>query len=78
MCTDSRRKSVGRLRRSVEMMTQRPVTGSLRSSDIDAWDLPNSRAPDTEASNALGYTMRRGWPGVEIDGDHVEAAGTVM
>ena len=33
-CTDSRRKSVGRLRRSVEMMTQRPVTGSLRSSDI--------------------------------------------
>src|ERR671914_2799970 len=33
--TDSRRKSVGRFRRSVEMITQRPVTGSLRSSDIE-------------------------------------------
>src|ERR1700730_3834617 len=28
----STRKSFGRLRRSVEMITQRPVTGSLRSS----------------------------------------------
>src|SRR5229473_6476529 len=28
----SRRKSLGRLRRSVEMITQRPVTGSFRSS----------------------------------------------
>src|SRR5271156_7017887 len=32
MCTLSRTKSVGRLPRSVEMMTQRPVMGSLRSS----------------------------------------------
>src|SRR5271154_6772634 len=32
MCTLSRTKSIGRLPRSVEMMTQRPVMGSLRSS----------------------------------------------
>ena len=32
--TGSRRKSLGRLRRSVEMITHRPVTGSLRSSLI--------------------------------------------
>jgi hypothetical protein len=32
ICTLSRTKSIGRLPRSVEMMTQRPVMGSLRSS----------------------------------------------
>src|SRR5271155_5358180 len=32
MCTLSRTKSIGRLPRSVEMMTQRPVMESLRSS----------------------------------------------
>src|SRR5579863_5180483 len=32
MCTLSRTKSIGRLPRSVEMITQRPVIGSLRSS----------------------------------------------
>src|SRR5688572_7067184 len=34
--TGSSRKSLGRFRRSVEMITQRPVTGSLRSSDIES------------------------------------------
>src|SRR5688572_10482014 len=56
----SNRKSLGRFRRSVEMMTQRPVTGSLRSSGIKGVliDLDNGPA------------------GVELNGHDVEAAGT--
>src|SRR5258708_3916586 len=57
----SNRKSLGRLRRSVEMMTQRPETGSLRSSGIEGVLKQFDRRP------AL----------VEMDRHHVEAARTV-
>src|SRR5262245_21653852 len=55
----SRRKSLGRLRRSVEMITQRPVMGSLRSSgtvECVLVDLDNRHA------------------GFEVYGDHVKTA----
>jgi hypothetical protein len=38
MATDSSWKSESRLLRSVEMMTQRPVTGSFLSSDTGSYD----------------------------------------
>ena len=42
MRTLSRMKSVGRLARSVEMITQRPVIGSLRSSGNESSSAPSS------------------------------------
>src|SRR5262245_32755736 len=57
----STRKSFGRFWRSVEMMTQRPVTGSRRSSGIEG-----------VLENLDRRTLR-----VEVDGDDVEAAASV-
>ena len=63
MCTCSREKSEARLRRSVETMTHRPVTGSLRSSDIvgRAFETPHpapnaSRITSTRTSCAATST----------------------
>jgi hypothetical protein len=39
-------KSEGLLPRSVEMMTHRPVTGSLRSSDIESSSSIKTQAPE--------------------------------
>ena len=81
-CTDSSRKSVGRLRRSVEMITQRPVTGSLRSSDIMqsmAGGIGRlRRTARTYAVNACGYTSIRGGSPSKSIVDHVETARAVV
>src|SRR5580692_4552530 len=74
----SRRKSVGRLRRSVEMMTQRPVTASLRSSGTLV-DVVNGFVPWLEIVHREGVPEdldHRAWP-IEVNRDHVEAARTV-
>src|SRR5207245_268763 len=60
----SKRKSFGRLRRSVEMMTQRPETGSLRSSGI-------------EGVLKQFDCGRAGLAGVEMNRHDVKAAWTV-
>src|SRR6188474_3191564 len=58
----STRKASGRLRRSVEMITQRPVMGSLRSSGISGVEgIPD----DLHVRRVL----------IEPHGDHVESAG---
>ena len=82
ICTDSRRKSVGRLRRSVEMITQRPVTGSLRSSHdiyivVSAGSASADTRPQLQPSKAFSYTSTRGRPRSNDDRDHVESAGLI-
>src|SRR6266508_921442 len=57
----SKRKSFGRLRRSVEMMTQRPETGSLRNSGIES----------------VLKKFDRGRAGIEMHRHDVEAARTI-
>src|SRR5438067_1692156 len=61
----SKRKSFGRFSRCVEMITQRPVTGSLRNSGIERVleDVDDRRArldadrDDVEAARARGQVM---------------------
>ena len=85
----SMRKSFGRLRRSVEMMTQRPVTGSLRSSGkvfgrrsgVQRRSRFALRASDeaprhlTRSLRTRSETLRsRGLVGGQLDRDDVEPA----
>src|SRR5438067_1513010 len=71
----SRRKSLGRFWRSVEMITQRPVTGSRRSSGIESVlnDLHDRIARvemdrhDVEAARAVGYAGAHHVLACEID-----------
>src|ERR1700732_4753393 len=60
--TLTRRKSVGRLPRSVEMMTQRPVMGSLRNSgkaSLLELDQMGTRVQATARYRALYLVWRR-------------------
>src|SRR5262249_52607138 len=64
--TCSRRKSLGRFWRSVEMITQRPVTGSLRSSGIEGvlinghdWPLAQVDGDDVEAARPVALASAR-------------------
>src|SRR5215471_2807647 len=66
----SSRKSLGRLRRSVEMITQRPVTGSFRSSD----KLVGSRLCYVER---VTVHLDRRLAAAKIDRHDVEAASTL-
>ena len=94
MVTDSSWKSERRLLRSVEMMTQRPVTGSFLSSDTGVLRSPECLSARVRLYASARRTCKvrlydRGVEGVSIylnarpaivhvDGDHVEPARAVV
>src|SRR5712691_11604615 len=76
----SRRKSFGRFCRSVEIITHRPVTGSLRSSGISKVRRQMSEVQSQKLERGVKRILeqlddRR--PRVEMDRHDVEAAGAV-
>src|SRR5205823_2930482 len=91
--TRSKTKSLGRFCRSVEMMTQRPVTGSLRSSGKGKLEVrsqksevrsqksevePEDSSPNSDDGVECVLIHLNGGPvRVQLDRDDVEAAGPV-
>jgi hypothetical protein len=86
METDSSWKSERRLLRSVEMMTQRPVTGSFLSSDTEVSGSPCGEADlkvrlyadYDDGVECVSIYLNARPSSVHLDRDHVEAARLIV